>query len=1615
MSPYIKISPLVGLVILTFITSFSSKVYGQVTSFPYYEDFEQGFGEWINYASDDFDWSRNLGSTPSNNTGPDGASSGESYIYIESSTPNNPSKYAYLDATFDFTGIPDPLLTFHYHMFGADMGTLSVDIYDGSWNLDVFTISGQQHSANSDDFTEVSLDMSAYGDQSDIIVSFAGISGSGYRSDIAIDDISITIPCTVTPGTASINNTSLCAPGAVDLTLTGQDGGTVIQWQESTDNITYSDISGASTSPYTTSSLASGIHYFRAEVSTTCPSYSNVVSVNVASGSPSPIPYSEDFESNFGNWSNSSDDTNEWIRQTGSTPSGGTGPSSASSNSYYLFVESSDPNFNSSAKLVGDFDLDGSTNPELSFDYHMFGGDMGSLIVYANGDIIFSISEQQHGSEGATWTTETIDLSSYISECNVRIEFEGNTGPNFESDIAIDKIEFTDNCSVTPGTSSTSQAETCPGTTVDLSLTGHDGGTSIQWQYSTDGIYFSNIAGATSASSTSPVLSSGTTYYFRAAVTNSCTSYSSISTTTVFEASSAVGSFPYYETFESDLGNFTNELITDDNDWIRQSGSTPSADTGPNEASEGNFYVFIESSDPNFSSTAEANLLVDFSGLTNPEMQFDYHMFGADHGELEVFAITSSGTTTLFSVSGQQHGATSTPWTTATIDLSAFTGECNLTIQFTGSTGTNYRSDIAIDNIIISENCIAVTPGTVSSDVNTLCGSGTVNLNLTGNSVGSIQWQSSTDNSIYSDISGATSATVTTPSLTEGTHYFRAQVTNGCSATSDSLIVIVHDYADVVSDFPYFESFESGLNMWNNLATNTLDWTENTGGTASNNTGPSGASDGSEYIYTEASGTGSPDRTAVIQAIFDFTYLSTPTLSYDYHMYGAEMGNLDVQIFSSGIWTSLETISGQQQSADSDPWTTSTIDLTAYGGDCGVIIQFTGTTGADFQSDIALDNIIVSSSTFEWLGTTNSSWNLTSNWNVGIPTVGANVIIHDQSNDPLISATSPSVGDLNIQSGAELTISNDQSVTITGELTISGELTSSDGSSSTINIEGDWVNNGTFNAGESTVIFNGALAQEIRGAQSSTFFTLEIDNPTSATLNINTNIESLVTLEENSQFDVNGFDLLLLSTSSRSAYLGAVPSSATFTGEISVERYIPNSSRQWRNIAPPVTGLTVSDWQTHVPITGTFTGSSVCSGCKNNASMYRYNESVGGSINNGWEAHPITSNSEFLTSGEGYSVYFRDDTSSFVTITSTGSPIIANSSPFEFDLSFTNSTNLDDGWNLLGNPFPAPIDWDSPIGWTKNNLNDAVYFTSNELGSTVSYVAGISNPFGLFNGTIPIGQAFWVNTNIALPGTPVLEATEDVKSSSDPDELFYRNQPNLSSIINIELTTSESSDRDYAIVHFNDHASSDFDNDQDAHEVDFTSKNLSISTISEDNQILSINGMPHLHSNESTMIPLSVKYDENGIYTIYITNIEAFDSDITVTLFDVYQGIFHDFLLEGEYSFTISNDASKDSDRFILNLNKSNEVITDLKEISNSTVSVYPNPVSEGNLNVFVNNQENCTLQLVNVLGEISLGPVNLENGTNEIDIDHLHEGVYTYHIEFQEHTTAGQLVITKK
>ncbi|QSE97887.1 S8 family serine peptidase [Fulvivirga lutea] len=238
-----------------------------------------------------------------------------------------------------------------------------------------------------------------------------------------------------------------------------------------------------------------------------------------------------------------------------------------------------------------------------------------------------------------------------------------------------------------------------------------------------------------------------------------------------------------------------------------------------------------------------------------------------------------------------------------------------------------------------------------------------------------LSWTASTDNvgvvgydvyqaaSLLGTVTG-TSANVT--SLTAGTNYsfsVRAKDAAGnvsaaanVSATTQSAGITCSSTVSL----PYSDGFESGFGGWSQVSGDDFNWARRSGSTPSGSTGPSAASEGSFYLYVEASSPNYPSKTTIIESpCFDLDGETTVNFGFKYHMYGSTMGSLNLQASTDGTsWTSVWSESGNQGNS----WLTANVDLSSYAGDV-VKLRFVGTTGSNYTGDIAIDDLTMGAGT----------------------------------------------------------------------------------------------------------------------------------------------------------------------------------------------------------------------------------------------------------------------------------------------------------------------------------------------------------------------------------------------------------------------------------------------------------------------------------------------------------------------------------------------------------------------------------------------------------------------------------------------------------------------------
>lgn len=147
-------------------------------------------------------------------------------------------------------------------------------------------------------------------------------------------------------------------------------------------------------------------------------------------------------------------------------------------------------------------------------------------------------------------------------------------------------------------------------------------------------------------------------------------------------------------------------------------------------------------------------------------------------------------------------------------------------------------------------------------------------------------------------------------------------------------------------------------------AGNGFSWRANSGTTTSSGTGPdednTTRSATGIYMYTEASSGLLGDLATLTSNCFD---LSTSTnilaLEYWYHMYGSNIDVMYVDVDSAGFWLTVDSIVGQQQTANADTFRLRQINLNnlATSGINYTSVRFRVYRGSSFAGDVAIDDV----------------------------------------------------------------------------------------------------------------------------------------------------------------------------------------------------------------------------------------------------------------------------------------------------------------------------------------------------------------------------------------------------------------------------------------------------------------------------------------------------------------------------------------------------------------------------------------------------------------------------------------------------------------------------------
>ena len=413
-------------------------------------------GNWINLANgseDDIDWRTWSGGTQSSGTGPNSDVSGNGkYLYLESSGNCDYQDAVLLSPCIDLSTAIAPELSFSYHMNGANMGSLKVELFDGSqWHL-LTSVSGSQGNS----WIKVTEDLVAYvGDT--ILLRFTGTTGDGYQSDIAIDEVGVIDNIGVPDANFSASTTTPCLNTAI--VLMDDSKKTPTSWNWSITPSTHSFVNGTSaTSQNPEISFSAYGSYSITLIATNSYGSDTMVQTNYITVSPLPeLPIVETwtFASNSAFTVINPDGGMTWAVAEVAGPTGA--KSAAMYMGYYNYGSAGAVDYLESPK----FDVSSYINPTLMFDISyapysstyadtlavLVSTDCGStfdtLYLKGNADLatVSSSNSTYVPSGKADWRTDTVALGNLASDF-IQFQFMGICG--YGNNLYLDNIRVID-------------------------------------------------------------------------------------------------------------------------------------------------------------------------------------------------------------------------------------------------------------------------------------------------------------------------------------------------------------------------------------------------------------------------------------------------------------------------------------------------------------------------------------------------------------------------------------------------------------------------------------------------------------------------------------------------------------------------------------------------------------------------------------------------------------------------------------------------------------------------------------------------------------------------------------------------------------------------------------------------------------------------------------------------------------------------------------------------------------------------------------------------------------------------------------------------------------------
>ena len=495
---------------------------------------------------------------------------------------------------------------------------------------------------------------------------------------------------------------------------------------------------------------------------------------------------------------------------------------------------------------------------------------------------------------------------------------------------------------------------------------------------------------------------------------------------------------------------------------------------------------------------------------------------------------------------------------------------------------------------------------------------------------------------------------------------------------------------------------------------------------------------------------------------------------------------------------------------------------------------------------------------------------------------------------------------------------------------------------------------------------------------------------------------------------LNGNGLTLLSSAAGTA-LAVNSGTGVVVGTATVQRYIDpslNPGPGYRHFSAPVSNTTVADLATagfapEVSQAATYNASATPGNTTPFPTVFGYDQArvtlpnAYAPFDRGFVVPAAAATP--LVVGQGYAVNIAANQ----LVDFTGTLTTGDQPPLVLG---RVAGNADAGWQLLGNPYPAPLDYALVTAADRANLDAAIYVyssTAQYAGQYRSYANGVGG-----NPVIPLAQGFFARVS-AGQTSGSLTFRNAQRLTVPEGTAFQRPATDTRPLVQLDLRgTTGPADALYAYAQTG--ATPAFDSQFDAEKL-ANPTGLNLSSTATSGQRLAIDGRPVFDA--ATVLPLNVGVPAAGAYSFAAVALNNLPAGLDAYLNDGQTGQTVNLRTQPSYAFTVTAAQATALlvGRFTLRFAAG--PLATAPALTVAQVALYPNPAHAAFTVLMPGVPGAATVQaeLVNALGQVvrrQSAALPASGATLTVETAELALGVYLLRLLAGPTTLAKRIVI---